>query len=100
MHVMPQPGQIKSQVREDLACGGLIGEEESIDEDELQNEVPRPDSSLRDTMKFPSTSTSIFVRIKQSSASSGRHTTGSFSLKEVLRTMGTPVSELNASIKR
>ena len=32
--------------------------------------------------QFPITSTSIFVRRKQSSASSGRHTTGSFSLNE------------------
>jgi hypothetical protein len=38
------------------------------------------------TKKLPITSTSIFVRRKQSSASSGRQTTGSFSLKEVLRT--------------
>src|SRR5712691_3707110 len=100
MHVMADPGQIKSQVRKDLACGGLVGEEKSVDENELQSAVPRLDSFLRDTTKSPSTSTSIFVRIKQSSASSGRHTTGSFSLKEVFNTMGTPVSELNASIRR
>ena len=39
----------------------------------------------------PSTSTSIFVRRKQSMASSGRHTMGSLSLNEVFSTTGTPV---------
>ena len=34
----------------------------------------------------------------QSSASSGRQTTGSFSLNEVFSTIGTPVSARNASI--
>src|SRR5690242_16574992 len=48
---------------------------------------------------FPSTSTSILVRRKQASASSGLHTTGSFSLNEVLSSMGTPVIFLNASIR-
>src|SRR2546426_12474109 len=42
--------------------------------------------------KLPNTKISILVRRKQSNASSGLQTTGSFSLKEVLRTMGTPVS--------
>lgn len=46
----------------------------------------------------PITSTSIFVRKKQSSASSGRHTTGSFSLNEVFSTIGTPVKSRNALI--
>ena len=41
--------------------------------------------------QLPRTSTSILVRRKQSSASAGRQTTGSFSLKEVLSTIGTPV---------
>src|SRR3981189_3066447 len=49
---------------------------------------------------FPKTSRSIFVRRKQSSASSGSHTTGSFSLKEVLRTIGTPVIVRKLEIKR
>ena len=39
MHVMPQPGQIKSQVREELACGGLVGEEESVDEDDFHRGI-------------------------------------------------------------
>ncbi len=38
----------------------------------------------RSTTHSPITSTSILVRKKQSSASSGLHTTGSFSLKDVL----------------
>ena len=48
----------------------------------------------------PMTSTSMLVRRKQSSASSGRQTTGSFSLNEVLSTIGTPVSSAKASISR
>ena len=50
------------------------------------------------TEKFPSTKESIFVRKKQSSASSGRHTTGSFSLKEVFKTIGMPVRSRKNSI--
>lgn len=49
--------------------------------------------------QLPMTRTSILVRAKQSKASSGRLTTGSFSLNEVLRTIGTPVSSLNAEIR-
>src|SRR5271166_2493450 len=45
----------------------------------------------RNITTSPMTSASIFVRRKQASASSGRHTTGSFSLNEVLSTIGTPV---------
>ena len=41
---------------------------------------------------FPMTSRSIFVLRKQSNASCGLQTTGSFSLKDVFRTIGTPVS--------
>ena len=52
----------------------------------------------RTRIVLPSTITSILVRKKQSSASAGLHTMGSFSLKEVLRTIGTPVSSRNASI--
>ena len=50
--------------------------------------------------KLPSTSTSIFVRKKQSSASSGRQTTGSFSLNEVFSTIGTPVNSRKLEINR
>jgi putative transposase len=39
------------------------------------------------------------VRRKQSSASSGVQTIGSFSLNEVLSTIGTPVSSLNAAMR-
>ena len=42
-------------------------------------------------MKFPITNTSICVRWKQSSASSGRQTIGSLSLKDVFNTTGTRV---------
>ena len=52
----------------------------------------------RTSILFPSTKTSILVRKKQSSASAGLQTMGSFSLKEVLRTIGTPVISRNASI--
>jgi hypothetical protein len=52
----------------------------------------------RTSIFLPSTKTSILVRKKQSSASAGLHTTGSFSLKEVLRTIGTSVNSRNASI--
>ena len=51
------------------------------------------------TIQSPSTSTSIFVRRKQSSASRGLHTTGSFSLKDVFNTIGTPVISRNVSIR-
>src|SRR5580704_4430892 len=49
-------------------------------------------------MKFPITNTSICVRWKQSSASSGRQTIGSLSLKDVFRTIGTPVACSNVRI--
>lgn len=54
----------------------------------------------RRTTQSPMTRTSILVRRKQSSASSGRHTTGSFSLNDVFRTIGTPVMSLNLEISR
>src|SRR5947208_3282607 len=57
-------------------------------------------SDHRSIKVYPRTSTSILVRSKQSIASSGLHTTGSFSLKLVLSTIGTPVMALNASIRR
>ena len=63
----------------------------------LSSRLSRPQVS-RVTSVFPSTSTSIFVLRKQSSASSGLHTTGSFSLNEVFSTMGTPVSSRKASM--
>ena len=46
----------------------------------------------------PRTSTSILVRKKQSSASFGWQTTGSFSLNEVFRTIGIPVNSRNSLI--
>src|SRR5262249_16254608 len=49
------------------------------------------ESDHRSMKVSPRTSTSILVRRKQSIASSGRHTTGSFSLKLVLSSIGTPV---------
>src|SRR5260370_1421120 len=48
--------------------------------------------------KFPSANQSVFVRRKQSRASCGRHTTGSFSLKEVFRTIGMEVRRQNSEI--
>src|SRR5215475_5806038 len=58
-----------------------------------------PALAARRMTELPSTSTSILVRRKQSKASSGRHTTGSFSLNDVFSTIGTPVSRENASIR-
>ena len=52
--------------------------------------------ALRSITVSPSTSMSIFVRRKQSSASSGLQTIGSFSLNDVFSTIGTPVSRWNA----
>ncbi len=46
----------------------------------------------------PNANTSIFVLRKHSRASSGLFTIGSFSLKEVLSTIGTPVRFLNSHI--
>jgi hypothetical protein len=60
--------------------------------------VPCLTAYWRTRILLPSTKTSILVRKKQSSASSGLQTMGSFSLKEVLRTIGTSVSSSNASI--
>src|ERR1700676_2068018 len=48
--------------------------------------------------KSPSTSASIWVRKKQSIASSGRQTIGSVSLNEVFSTTGTPVKSRKAEI--
>ena len=50
----------------------------------------------RTSIIFPITSTSILVRRKQSSASFGSQTTGSFSLNEVFSTIGTPVRSRKA----
>src|SRR5262245_31468402 len=47
--------------------------------------------ATRSMNQVPSTSTSILVRKKQSNASSGRQTTGSFSLNDVFSTMGIEV---------
>jgi hypothetical protein len=40
MYVVTYGYQIENQVREYLACGGLIREEEPIDEDDLQTDAP------------------------------------------------------------
>ena len=60
--------------------------------------VPCLTAYWRTRILLSSTKTSILVRKKQSSASAGLQTMGSFSLKEVLRTIGTSVSWRNASI--
>ena len=60
-------------------------------------------TALLDTTRWiirsPITSRSIFVLRKQSSASAGVFTTGSFSLNDVLSTSGTPVRSRNASMR-
>ena len=52
----------------------------------------------RAMITFPRTNLSIFVLRKQSNASSGLQTTGSFSLKDVLSTIGMPVRSRKISI--
>ena len=54
--------------------------------------------SGRYTAQLPISKRSMLVRRKQSSASSGRQTTGSFSLNEVLRINGTEVIDPKAEI--
>ena len=54
--------------------------------------------SFRRTTQFPRYKTSIRVFTKQSIASRGVHTMGSFSLNEVLSTTGTPVSSWKSEI--
>ncbi len=53
----------------------------------------------RRTSVRPRTRRSILVRRKQSSASSGRQTIGSFSLKLVFKRIGTPVFRSKAAIR-
>ena len=63
--------------------------------------IERRRNHLRLSMSVSSnTSISILVLKKQSSASAGRQTTGSFSLNEVFNTIGTPVKPRNASMRR
>jgi len=52
----------------------------------------------RAMITLPRTNLSIFVLRKQSNASSGLQTTGSFSLKDVFSTIGTPVRSRKLSI--
>ena len=59
--------------------------------------APQP---VRSMANGPITSTSMRVRRKQSSASAGVQTIGSFSLKDVFRTIGTPVRSPKARIRR
>ena len=56
--------------------------------------------SFRVMNELPRTSVSIFVRKKQSKASCGSQTTGSFSVNEVFSTIGTPVRSAKLSISR
>ena len=53
----------------------------------------------RSNKQFPNTKTSISVRKKQEIASSGKRTTGSFSLSEGFNTIGTPVFSKNFEIR-
>tara|TARA_B110000196_G_scaffold228565_1_gene197237 strand:- start:43 stop:216 length:174 start_codon:yes stop_codon:yes gene_type:complete len=50
-------------------------------------------------IQFSKTKQSMDVLLKQSKAWSGLRTIGSFSLKEVLSIIGTPVNLLNSLIK-
>ena len=67
--------------------------------DQLGQTIASAPQSRRVIMMSPSTSTSMRVRRKQSSASSGLQTTGSFSLKLVLRTTGMPVRASNVLMR-
>ena len=89
--VPPVPREVEREVGQDLARRRVVREEEAVEEDQLQP---------RRTIQWPITSRSIFVRRKQSSACAGVHTTGSFSLNDVLSTIGTPVSRSNALMSR
>ena len=57
-----------------------------------------PTLLLRAIITLPKTNLSILVLRKQSNASSGLQTTGSFSLKDVLSSIGIPVSSRKLSI--
>jgi hypothetical protein len=57
----------------------------------LRKSVTRQAPTTLEISVLPMTKRSILVRRKQSSASHGLHTTGSFSLKEVLSSIGMPV---------
>ena len=61
--------------------------------------VGRHGAGARSSTCDPITSTSMCVRRKQSSASFGCRTIGSFSLNEVLSSMGTPLIRSNAVIR-
>jgi hypothetical protein len=68
--------------------------------DSLGTSQPSRPLMDRSSTKSPITKASISVRKKHSSASSGRQTTGSFSLNEVLSTIGTPVRSRKHSMRR
>ena len=106
---------VRSQIRKHLARRRMVGVEVAVEENDSHGRIGMamrlsqrascrdalPADKLaypRSTTHSPITNKSIFVRRKQSSASCGVHTTGSFSLKEVFSTIGTPDSSRNASI--
>ena len=93
----PQPnfGPMMSRSSRSTQSSGLSAR--SIDVAPLAVDGERDHRSMKVS---PSTSTSILVRRKQSIASSGLHTTGSFSLKLVLSTIGTPVMSPKVWISR
>ena len=84
-------GKMKRQIRKDLTGGRGVGIEKAIEEDNLH--------ALRLIIQSPIIKRSILVRRKQSSASSGLQTTGSFSLKEVFKIKGTSVIASNVLIR-
>lgn len=88
-----------------LEDGSTIGEEKSEAEEEGNPKGQHSPSShafsgtVREITVFPTTIQSIAVRSKQAIASAGVRTTGSFSLSEVFRRMGTPVFSWNFEIR-
>ena len=94
VHLPPAAREMQCEIRQQLARRREIGTEIPVDEDQLHGAAPRR------TTQSPITRRSMRVRRKQSSASSGRHTTGSFSLNEVFSSIGTPVRPAKASIRR
>ena len=89
--------EVLAQVAEQPARRADVGRIGAIEDQEARHQTVTDGFS---TTSRPSARTSICVRRKQSSPSSGRCTIGSFSLNEVFRSTGTPVSFSKVRISR
>src|ERR1700686_5467477 len=100
---MPAVAEGLRQVDRDLGRSQLRQERGMADEqDPHPADLARRSAGVasRVSTVSPSTSRSIRVRRKQSSASAGVLTIGSVSFKEVLSTIGTPVRSSKARMSR